>query len=105
LQWLVLLEPPIFFSLREKRKRAVHGPKEKSVCELDGKLWLGGTLTRSPNRLASALNPAAAAAAGGIDGPFSVQFTIIHLLGRFLFCQQYSCSPAKLAGEFLDFYI
>ena len=77
--------------------------KKRAFCELGGKLWLVGTLTRSPNRLASAPNPAAAAAVGGIDGPFSVQSTIMHLLGRFPFCQQYSRSPANWQGSSLVF--
>ena len=57
------LNPPFSFLWREKRKRAVHGPKEKSVfIRAGGKLWLGGSQTRSPCRFASASNSAAAAA-------------------------------------------
>ncbi len=64
-QWLVLFEPPIFFSLTREKKTGRSRSKRKerllSAVQHYGFLPL---ITRSPNRLASASNTAAAALVG-----------------------------------------
>jgi hypothetical protein len=60
--------PHFSFLSERKEKRAVYGPKRKErFIKPGGKLRLGGTETRSPNRLDSAPISAAAAAVGEKD--------------------------------------
>jgi hypothetical protein len=56
------LNPPFSFLSERKENGPFTVQKKRAFLEPGGKLWTGRSETRSPNRLASASNPAAAAA-------------------------------------------
>ena len=65
------IEPPHFLFSHERKENGPFTVQKKRAFERCGaRLWMVLLETRSPNRLASAPNPAAAAAAGGMAGPF-----------------------------------